>query len=367
MPLRAIINGDSVTAPLLNDEEWASLRDRVKADKLDVRMTCCDNVGYLRTSKHGFHHFVHKVRGDCTSKPETWQHLKVKGEIVRACRDAGYEASTEVDGDGWRADILATKGDIKIAFEVQWSPQTLETTLERQEKYAASGVRCCWLFKSPPQMAARADLPLFKLEVTEDTPSNIQFGEQGYRRRDNYGLTAIPLATFVQDLLRGRVRHCEQLRSQSRQKLRIVFIEIACWKCKRPYHVYYMSDVVTGCGHRLQSSDGLWENEKFYFAPEIRKLVSDFVASPDGSHLKLGPIRKRYSKTVGHQYLSFGCPRCNAICGDFFLHHQEIPRARAYESSAPAILETELNLSSHITHEHPHWCYLQGEEFCCKR
>lgn len=59
----------------------------------------------------------------------------------------GYEVTTEASGVDWRADVLATKpgknGLIKLAFEVQWSPQTLEQTEERQQKYTRDGIRCC--------------------------------------------------------------------------------------------------------------------------------------------------------------------------------------------------------------------------------
>jgi len=55
-----------------------------------------------------------------------------------ASNSAG-EAKTEVSGPDWRADVLATKTDrgklIRLAFEVQWSPQTLEETAARQAKY----------------------------------------------------------------------------------------------------------------------------------------------------------------------------------------------------------------------------------------
>ncbi len=131
MPLRAIINNEDVLAPFLDDAAWQLFKTRVKNEHLDVRLPCCGGIAYLRTSKHGLNHFVHKERDTCISAPETWQHLKAKREIVLACRSAGYEALTEVSGDGWRADVLAGKGNVKIAFEVQWSPQTWEETQER--------------------------------------------------------------------------------------------------------------------------------------------------------------------------------------------------------------------------------------------
>lgn len=77
MPLRAIINNEDVLAPFLDDEAWQLLKTQIKNEHLDVRLPCCGSIAYLRTSKHGLNHFVHKERDTCTSAPETWQHLKV--------------------------------------------------------------------------------------------------------------------------------------------------------------------------------------------------------------------------------------------------------------------------------------------------
>jgi competence protein CoiA len=129
----------------MSDEEWLNL----KAQRPKVRLCCCDSTGYLRTSKLGTKHFVHGKDRICNWAPEKWQHLLAKTEIVRVCQQFGYDAKTEVSGSDWRADVLATKTDrgqlIRLAFEVQWSPQTLEETAARQAKYQRDGIRCCWL------------------------------------------------------------------------------------------------------------------------------------------------------------------------------------------------------------------------------
>lgn len=109
MPLRAIIGGESILAPFLSDDEWIHLKNRIKDENLITQLPCCGQAAYLRTSKHGIYHFVHKERDNCTSEPETWQHLKAKRDIVLACKAAGYDATTELSGDNWRADIRKTE------------------------------------------------------------------------------------------------------------------------------------------------------------------------------------------------------------------------------------------------------------------
>lgn len=221
MPLRARIDDQDVLAPFLDDVAWEELKTRVKTEKLELRLPCCDSVAYLRTSKHGVHHFVHKDRDTCTSAPETWQHLKAKAEIVRACRATGYDATTEVEDDGWRADVLATRGNAKIAFEVQWSPQTLEETEQRQQKYKNAGIRGCWFFRHPPpQYEATSELPLFKLEITDEA-CTIVFNPHGYYDWQQDGDRRISLRDFVTLLLIGKIRYCDRITAKSEQSVEI--------------------------------------------------------------------------------------------------------------------------------------------------
>ncbi|MGD1714787.1 competence protein CoiA family protein [Dapis sp. BLCC M172] len=126
MPLRAILDNQELFAPFISDKEWEELKQK----KVRVILPCCEAKGYLRISKQGIKHFVHKKKDGCNYKSETWQHLLCKTEIAIACKAMGYEVKTEARGVHWRADVLATKHIknqlVKLTFEVQWSPQTLE-------------------------------------------------------------------------------------------------------------------------------------------------------------------------------------------------------------------------------------------------
>jgi len=355
MPLRAIVNNEGILAPFLDDEAWQLLKTRVKNEHLDVRLPCCGNVAYLRTSKHGVKHFVHKERDTCTSAPETWQHLKAKHEIVLACKAAGYDTITEVSGDGWRADVLAVKGKVKIAFEIQWSSQTWEETQERQQKYKEAGIRGCWLFKRPPvQYRANNEVPLFKLEITEDAAIVIfnpySYEYESYDRRIN-------LSEFVTALLHGKIKFCDHLTSLPRQTVRMIFVETRCWKCFKLFHVYYVKDLVTGCGDELKAN---------CFDPQFVAIAISLRSDERYSHIETGDIKERYSKTAGEKYMSFGCPQCDAIVGDFFLFHEIFPEARYSEDKAPAIWEKEITLRHLVSSPDAHWCFPEGGQFCGK-
>ncbi|MCK4501234.1 hypothetical protein KAU11_12105, partial [Candidatus Babeliales bacterium] len=127
MPLRARIENKEVISTFLSKEEWNNLKDYIKSNNVDVTIAQTNKKGYLRTSKLGLQHFVHK-RGEKPEnwKPESQQHLLAKSEVLLGCKDAGWEAISEFSKKDWIADVIAIKGKNRIAFEIQWSNQTYE-------------------------------------------------------------------------------------------------------------------------------------------------------------------------------------------------------------------------------------------------
>ena len=92
------------------------------------------------------------------------------------------------------------------------------------------------------------------------------------------------------------------------KKIVIRFIQIDCWKCKEPYYIYY---VMPDKG----SND--FNNNNLIFNNKIISKVKELI---DKNNLIFGEIKKRYSRTRDEEYMSFGCPKCDAICGDWFLN-----------------------------------------------
>jgi len=353
MPLRAFINEQEVLAPFISDADWETLK--LQRNK-QVLLPCCGADGYLRTSKQSTKHFVHKHKTGCDWKPETWQHLLAKTEIVQVCQRLGYDAKTEVTGSDWRADVLATKpgkqGLIQIAFEVQWSPQTLEVTQDRQAKYKRDGIRGCWFFQKPPEPDVSHDLPIFKLTLDSDNSLVVQTKNK---------ITL--LSQFVEDLLSRRIRFCNHYRLKNTQNNKIVFFTTECWKCHREYHIYYLENYYyTCCGEEVE--DYCFEIP-LRFRPEVVAAVKTFLKTNAGKQLRMGEIKSRYSKTVEDSYISFGCPWCNAIFGEFY-YFSEVNNA-IYGDDGPnqTVWETQLSVTElNILDYEAHWCYPEKGDFC---
>jgi len=357
MPLRAFFGGRELLAPLMSDEEWLNL----KAQRPKVRLCCCDSTGYLRTSKLGTKHFVHDKDRICNWAPETWQHLLAKTEIVRVCQQFGYDAKTEVSGSDWRADVLATKTDrgqlIKLAFEVQWSPQTLEETAARQAKYQRDGIRCCWLFRKLPTSAdfSCQDLPMFKLWLESKDALMVDASTR-----------TLTLSEFMAALLSRHFKFASHYRVRQIQQFKVVFLAVICWRCQQQHYLYYIPNAgyYSKCGIKIdEGAFGAFDSNFWLFRPELIQAVKNYLKTEAGKTIRMGEIKKRYSKTVRRSYMSFGCKKCDAIWGDHFYFEA---MSEAWYGYIPTIeLDLQISLNPPLNlNSRPHWCYSPTGSFC---
>lgn len=86
------------------------------------------------------------------------------------------------------------------------------------------------------------------------------------------------------------------------KELRIRFLEENCWKCGHKYHVYYV----------LSN----WNDSKLIFNEEVISKIKEW----NNNILNIGVIKERYSNTMDDSYMSFGCPKCDALYGNHYLH-----------------------------------------------
>ena len=91
--------------------------------------------------------------------------------------------------------MLACKGEAKVAIEIQWSGQTNDESLRRQERYRQSGVRCLWLFR-------RRGFP-----VSEDFPAARISGDIATGFEAHLGEQAMPLDEFLDAVFARRFRY----------------------------------------------------------------------------------------------------------------------------------------------------------------
>jgi len=342
MPLRALLDDKEVLAPLISDKEWEVFKNQ----KPSIVLPNCGHSAFMRKSKLGTKHFVHKTAKTCNCLSETWQHLLAKTEIVKACYKAGYDAKTEVSGVDWRADVLATRQTnkklIKIAFEVQWSCQSLEETQARQARYERDGIRCCWLFKRLPTIVQSKDLPMFELSFEENVPK-----VAACKKTRN-------LVDFIEDLLLGKFEFCKKYTLENKTIVMVFAIKVRCPLCVNEHCFYYIrGDGKSICGKK--STIGLvLDNEE-----ELCKLFGTETGSnlfKKGNEYFSCNFRSNYknkSVAIWKVFSSVTCLRCK----------YKISTITGFDVREIGRVEI-LNQDMLIFSASNSWCYSPNRTFC---
>ena len=282
------------------------------------------------------------------------KHVRIQMEIVSTCRELGIEAIQEYRGHDWRADVYVSNNDKPIAFEVQLSPQSLKKTLERQSKYIRDGVIGCWFFENPISKLneERPDLPLFFVEDKEDSKLLVNLGD---RRK-------IELHVFLENFITNNIQFKSLAKTKTIQTVNLVFYEMECWKCHELNHLFYVkSPFSSSCNAKIQPDEALWESNSVEYRPEIIELAEKFIESRKDLNLKLGQIKKRYSKTVEDSYTSFGCYKCDSIFGDWYVMDAKFDVM--YETNLLSC-QGEIELKESFELNIPHWCFPDNKQFC---
>jgi len=282
------------------------------------------------------------------------KHDRIQTQIISACQHLGIEAKQEYRGKGWRADVFIPNDLRPIAFEIQLSAQSLSKTLERQSKYVRDKILGCWLFENPiPKLIAeRPDLPVFYVE--ENINSNL-FVNLGTRRK-------VDLVTFLESFIHNNIQFRSIAKTNSIQKIKLVFYEMTCWKCNELNHLFYVATPFhSSCNAEIQPEEALWESNSIEYRPEIIKLATDFADSSPDLNLKLGHIKERFSHTVGKSYMSFGCYKCDSIFGDFYVMDAKMDVL--YDTDSISHIG-QIELKQTFELDIPHWCFPEDGHFC---
>lgn len=318
MPFRAIrLDGTSVLAIDCNDQQWTELKRSIRHAPNGWRLPCCDSQVVAKTSSAGLKFFAHKARGSCESAPETKHHVRLKHLAVLAARDHGWSAETEVpgkapNGDSWVADVLARRGSSRVAIEIQWSGQTKEELLARQERYARSGVRALWLIKST-MFPVIKELPA--VCIREASPGRYDafipgsdYGRSKVDRIEDWAYrlrVELLLDAAFSGNLRWGVKKNEEL------TYRVWAATTRCWRCRA------WTSPVTSIEVLVSETPVFLTVSGFTKTP---RLLDRIIPTEIRKSNKIGKLKVRFSKTEGSSYMSNGCISCDALQGRFFEH-----------------------------------------------
>lgn len=352
MPLLALVDGQRTVATLLSDEDWLALQGATRAKTRQVVMQPCGLPGHLQTSRRGLRYFAHnKGGGECGEHTgESPLHLAAKAEIILGAVDAAWEAEPEHRGDGWVADVLALRDQRRIAFEVQVSQQVASEYFRRQERYAASGVRCAWFAKHLASVPAPSkQLPVFLLIEDEARALNVEISGQN-----------LSLRQAVTHLLSRRIQFRRHLGDGSPGSVTTFVHETDCYRCGAAYLVWDVQgeNVRGACGLTETVSLGsgeMWADDRPEALPAVQRAVA--AATADLT-TPTGVVGRRATRMSGTTYSAFSCPSCRAVFGEFF--YRQFLMEVAYDE--PLRIVTSPGRSGGMLFGH--WCIERGEGFC---
>ena len=316
MPLRCIDStGQSIHSFDLSADEWQALASENKKAR-HLKMPCCASLVTMKRSRLGTPFFVHKAVGSCTAAPETESHLILKRMAVEAAQANGWKAETEIAGTTpagkkWKADVLAEKGNHKVAVEVQWSGQTDDQAMRRQATYKESGIRGLWLLRQPGFVITR-DLPAiciggslrngFKALIPAHSCMNARD-----RKVPDEWHQIVCMDKFLDAAFRGCFRYGVPLNVAA--TVSIWGTEMWCWSCGAETLVVTRIEIKYGQNTCNFSVADLGEY------PEIVSIVLRQIPQ----NLRIGSIKFRFSKSIRASYLSNGCAHCDALLGEHYV------------------------------------------------
>ena len=342
MPVSCLDEMDQrVQAFDLTTDDWDALKVENRKRR-HLRMSCCGSPVVLKKSRRGTQFFAHTKVGTCLTADEGEEHRVLKAMIVQVARACGWDAEAEVagttpDGEEWRADVLATKGNAKVAIEIQWSGQVDDETMRRQERYRQSGVRGLWLLRQP------------KFPVSRDLPAICIGGslDEGFRallphwwsdrsltnRREMRGWKSnLAMADFIRAAFAGRLKWGRVTDVAKTGIAKVVVAEADCEKCG------VITDIIVGIGLAIAGETiEVSLRDITRFEGLIEQLRTQLPESFDQSHIKV-----RHSHTLKESYLSNGCLGCDRLYGDFFMLR--------YRDEATALCQFPISLTGDWSH-----------------
>ena len=346
MPLTAQADGLDVAAFQLTDEQW----EQLSGSKLQTR--CCGRIAHRRTSKLGTRHFVHHRRGECTTAPESAEHLALKEQIALAAQASGWAVTLEAHHGQFVVDVEARRGDDVFAFEIQWSRQGDGEYERRSRLYEEAGIELVWLIRPPSwdtiDTAPPRSVWLEKANEGQRVPTHV-------RMPGRYPSFVQPLRAFVTDVLSSRACWRERIELAEPPHVLIVEIPETCWKCSKPATGHLVGGVVACCGQF--EPPPLYQEAAGDLVRRVRKrgwLLADATM----------PIEWRSTRASGSSYFANVCPHCRAVSGDHFLASQRDERGTERDGrprgvyQVPCKPETIAELYDWVLPrlERAHWC-----------
>lgn len=271
----------------------------------------------------------------------------------------------DLNGNGWIADVLVSRGDVRVVFEVQWSRQDEHDFRSRQRRYIADSIASVAWFSRHIDGLPQADraLPVFGLQFDDPTAgpneSAIEPGVTTPVPLITVDDKKLSLAEVVTRLLTRGIQHRDYVHSGTAGSAHLTVTSTGCWKCGRRFGIWNLDKTtVTGpCG---RVATRYRDVEQFPLTrPESDPPIQQAAAAASRS-LGVAPgfLAKRTTKASGTTYLAFCCPHCRVVSGEVFVQDE-------FRSPSAATLTVDVPVAPTPV-SRPHWCVASSDGLCLR-
>jgi hypothetical protein len=230
--------------------------------------------------------------------------MRLKQLIVQEARRLGWDAEAEVSGSDWRADVLAKRGKVAIAIEVQWSSQLDEETMRRQRRYEVAGIRCLWLFRQE-QFPVHPSLPTARIQQDEKHGFIVSIGS-------GLEIKQFSLAEFLEHALSKRFQF--GIPSGHIASVIVDWSKLHCWRCGAE------TAIVVGISFKFGIYFQTFRIGDFDRYEELARFVFDKIPTEIG----IGQFKRRSSRIYRSPYLTNSCRHCGEVFSEVDLEKTSV-------------------------------------------
>lgn len=274
------LNKQGISTPHRSQEEIEEDKQRVDAEKAEKKR--------LQEEKK-------KVNKEKKKAREFENKQKIISAIKDTCKKNSWGIEEDVQVENFCIDFLLSNESSKIAiqfFEHDY--------LQQYDALAKAGIRLYWLTRTSSYGEA---LPLFRISYRKKNPT-VAINEY----------TEIGIEDFLLFAMNGKIISEEPIKINA---IKVRFIPDRCYWCG---HIHYIYNVLN-----LYSSTETFNNHQFdiffnfsEFDQVIVNSIKLYLSNHPELEYNMGEIKERYSGTMESKYMSFGCPKCDGLVGDFY-------------------------------------------------
>ena len=157
-----------------------------------------------------------------------------------------------------------------------------------------------------------------------------------------------PSSTLVKKKQKKKIEHLTKVKIVA---IDVLFEQVECYFCHKPHFIPFVRYLVDENGLKHDYAEIDDKNiPDLQFGDEFLEVVKKYILEHPEKGYVMGEVKKRYSKTMDEEYMSYGCPECDGIVGDFYLNDLEMN----------IIYETDESLMNRIQLKFPFEALVKG-------